>query len=291
MKLVSLKWILFIGTGLLSFNLSAGIAPSKKVEPSKDSYKSSYKKFWHWSFFSVASESSEGLTNGYGGLFSYNYFKAKHYLNKSSAISLVPTFFISTPGRKTETAKVSEGAIEVGDLYSEYQYSAYANTFLKTKVGVRVYLPLSLSSKKNNLKTRGQLYATISAHPFYKVQAYYKVEANSYAYKDKTFVNKNLKTVGKKNSKFYHFLTLSYLTSEAFSISSGLGQELSLYEETLETDSSRMVYSAEMNVKWNMAHKVSISLGLKNKITRNQNWTDLAKLNTSEVVVMTRVAF
>lgn len=286
-----MKWILLSLVFLFSFNTLATVPFAEEKQSPHNSYNAPYKKFWHWSFFSIASEPSKALTNGYGSVFSYNYFKAKHYLGKSSSLSFVPTFYVSTAGRSTEKSTVRGGTIEIGDFYSEYQYSAYSNAFLKTKLGARVYLPLSFSSKRSNLKTRSQLYASISAYPFYKVQTYYKAEANGYSYKEKTFQNKSNEIMGKKNSQFYHFLSVSYLTSDIFSVSSRVGQELALYEKTPTTDSSRMLYSADMSIKWNMAYKMSISLGLKNEIVRGQSWGDLLALNTSEVVVITNILF
>lgn len=276
---------------LFSFNLLASIPLKEKSLSPHNSYKSPSKKFWHWSFFSLASEASSAVTEGYGSIFSYNYFKAKHYLGKSSSIALVPTFYVSTAGRNSVSDRVNGGSIDIGDLYSEYQYSAYSNAFLSTKLGARVYLPLSFSSKRSNLRTRGQLYASVSAHPFYKVQTYYKAEANTYAYKGATYLNKNKKTIGKKNSKFYHFFSVSYLTSEKFSFSSSVGQELSVYKKTPVTNSTRMLYSADMSVNWKAAYKMNISLGLKNEISNTQKWKDLLKLSASQVVVRTSILF
>ncbi len=286
-----MKHILASFIFLFSFS-SLAFAPIDEITKSPhSSYKSYNKKNWYWSFFSIATEPSKALKNGYGSLFSYNYFKAKRYIGRSSSIAFVPTFNISTAGKRTEKSKVKGGAIEIGDFYSEYQYSAYSNSFLKAKIGARIYLPLSFSSKKKNLKTRSQLYASIGAYPFYKIQAYYKAEANSYFYKGRTYQNKSNKVVGKKNSKLYHFFSLSYLTSDKFSVSSRVGQEIGLYEKTTSTDSSRMTYSADMSIRWNMAYKMSISLGLQNKISNKQSFKDLLALSTSEVSVITSILF
>lgn len=288
---IIMKWTLLFLISFFSFNMLANIPLEEERLSPHSSYNSSNKKFWYWSFFSLASESSKGVTDGYGSIFSYNYFKAKHYLGSASSIALVPTFYISTAGRRTTAGKVKGGTLEIGDLYSEYQYSAYSNTFLNTKLGAKVYFPLSFSSKRSDLKTRGQVYASVSAYPFYKVQTYYKVEANTYTYKGNTYQNKKQETIGKKNSQFYHFLSVSYLTSEAFSVSSSVGQKLAIYEKTPTTEPNRMRYSADMSVSWRMAYKMNISLGLKNEITDDQDWNKLLKLGSSQVIVRTSILF
>ncbi|MBE8163161.1 MAG: hypothetical protein HAW63_04160 [Bdellovibrionaceae bacterium] len=290
-KVVSKKWLLLSIIFLWSTSsFAANLVSEEKLSPhySKGSYS---KKIWHWSFYSLASQSSVSLKDGYGGLFSYNYFKARHYLGNTASISLVPTFYISTAGRRDETSRVKDGSIQIGDFYSEYQYSAYSNAFLKTKMGARLYLPLSGSSKRSLLRTRSQLYASVSAYPFYKVQTYYKVEADGYLYKQNSYKNKDKQEVGKKTSKWSHFLSVSYLATSKFHFSGRVGQELSLYKKTPMTEPNQLSYSADMSVQWNMAYKMNMNIGLQNTINRGQSWKDLLALKTSEIVVRTSILF
>lgn len=277
---------------LLFLNMAFANVPIDETKKSPhSSYNRSNKKFWHWSFFSIASESGKALASSYGSIFSYNYFKAKHYINKKSSFAIAPTFYISTAGKNKAKQSTKSGKIEIGDLYSEYQYSLYSTAFIGTKVGAKLYLPLSFASKRNELKTRSQIYATLSAYPFYKWQAYYKAEANAYFYKEKTYINKSQEQVGKKTSQFAHFLSLSYLASEAFSVSGRVEQKMALYEKTQNKNPKKMLYSTDMSLNWIMAYKASISLGLQTSITDKQRWNDLLKLAGSKVIVRTTILF
>lgn len=285
--------LIFLILPFLFLNTVFAATPKKNSQNTfqNNKYNKPNKKFWHWSFVSIASEPSKAFVDSYGSIFSYNYFKAKHYINQKSSFAVAPTFYISTAGKNKINQQAKPGSIEIGDVYSEYQYALYSTAFTRTKIGAKIYLPLGLASKKSNLKTRSQVYASLSAHPFYKWQAYYKAEANAYFYKDKTYINKSRQLVGKKTSKFKHFLSLSYLTSKRFSIAGRAEQEMSLYEKTSTRPSKKMLYSTDMSLGWALAYKANISMGLQTSITGKQNWNDLLKLNTSKLIVRTTILF